>query len=300
MTTAAPVPTITTPLPQRILGKTGESVSMLGLGTAPGGFGLKDDEAIALFERAIDLGVTYIDTAPGYDRAHQQLSEIVPTRREEIFLISKGATSDGDEMRRTVEENLRALKTDQLDLMYVHSMGHQDVEQVLAPNGALAALQEAKDQGLVRYIGVTGHHHPWKVARVLNEADIDVIMVALNFADRYTYNFDGEVLTLANEKNVGVAAMKVYGGSIGMKYEKPSASALAPVGFDHYEHALRYALGLPGVSTAVLGVYNEEELLKNIEWVRRYQSLTNEEEAALLQRGQTIADEWGPHFGDVR
>jgi predicted aldo/keto reductase-like oxidoreductase len=272
---------------------------MLGLGTAPGGIGLKDDVAIALFERAIDLGITYIDTAPGYERAQKQLSEIVPAHREDIFLISKGATSDGDEMKRILEQNLRDLKTDQLDLMYVHSMGHQDVEQVLAPGGALAALEQAKEQGLIRYIGVTGHHMPWKVAKVLREAEIDIIMVALNFADHYTYNFDGEVLALAAANNVGVAAMKVYGGSIGMKYEQPVASALAPKGFSHYELALRYALGLPGVHLAVLGVYSEEELVQNIEWVHRYQPLTTEQERALLQRGQVIADEWGPHFGDV-
>ena len=243
--------------------------------------------AIALFERAIDLGVTYIDTAPGYERAHKQLSEIVPAHRDKLFLVSKGATSAGDEMWRILEQNLRDLNTDQLDLMYVHSMGHQDVDRVLAADGALPALQEAKRQGLVRFIGVTGHHMPWKVERVLHKADIDVIMVALNFVDHFTYNYDGEALSLAVANNVGVAAMKVYGGSIDMDYQKPTVSALAPKGFTQYELALRYALGLDGVSTAVLGVYNEEELLQNIEWVRRYQPLTDEQQQQLLRQGQS-------------
>ncbi len=301
MTTTAPTSKdLATPLPQRQLGHTGERVPMLGLGTAPGGMGLKDDAAIALFERAIDLGVTYVDTAPGYERAHRQLAEIVPARRDEIFLISKGVTADGDEMQRIVEQNLRDLKTDHLDLMYVHSLGNHDVDQVLAPNGSLAALREAKRQGLIRYLGVTAHHCPWKVARVLREAEIDVIMIALNFADHFTYNFDGEVLALAREKGVGVAAMKAYGGAIDMQYEKPVAAALQPQGFSQYEQALRYALGLPGVSTAVVGLYSEEELEQNIEWVRRYQPLTVDEESALLEQGQRIAEQWGAHFGPVR
>lgn len=301
MTATAPsTQSMHVPLPQRTLGRTGERVPLLGLGTGPGGMGLKDDEAIALYNRAIDLGVTYIDTAPGYQRAQRQLSEIMPTRRDEIFLISKGVTADGGEMQRIVEQNLRDLKTDYLDLMYVHSLGNHDVDEVLADSGALAALRAAKEQGLIRHIGVTAHHNPWKVARILREAEIDVIMVALNFADHFTYHFDGEVLELAREKNVGVAAMKVYGGATKMEYEKPVPSALQTEGFTHYEQALRYALGLPGVGIAVVGVYSEEELEQNIEWVRRYQPLTVEEEAELLDQGQQIARAWGAHFGPVR
>ena len=103
------------------------NVLLLGLGTAPGGTGLKDEEAIRLFNRAIDLGVTYVDTAPMYGRAQRQLSEIVPERREEMFLVSKALTEDGAEAQRILEDNLRELKTDYLDLMFVHSVGSHDV-----------------------------------------------------------------------------------------------------------------------------------------------------------------------------
>ena len=88
-TTASTYQTDYLPLPHRPFGKTGQRVPLLGLGTAPGGTGLKDEEAIRLFNRAIDLGVTYVDTAPMYGRAQRQLSEIVPERREEMFLVSK-------------------------------------------------------------------------------------------------------------------------------------------------------------------------------------------------------------------
>ena len=181
-------------LPQVTFGKTGERVPLLGLGTAPGGFGLADADAIALFERAIDLGVTYIDTAPGYERAQSQLSSIIPHCRRELFLVSKAHTAHYQEALDIVEKNLDALGTDHLDLMYVHSLGHLDVEQVLAKDGALAGLREAQRRGWTRYIGITAHHAPWKSAKVLREVEIDACMFAFSFVDCHIYNFEEVVL----------------------------------------------------------------------------------------------------------
>ena len=289
----------TAPLPQATFGKTGAHVPLLGLGTAPGGFGLADADAIALFERAIDLGVTYIDTAPGYERAQSQLAQIVPHCRRELFLVSKAHTAHYQEALDIVEKNLDALGTDHLDLMYVHSLGHLDVEQVLAKDGALAGLREAQRRGWTRYIGITAHHAPWKSAKVLREVEIDACMFALNFVDCHSYNFEEVVLPLARAQNAAVAAMKVYGGAIDMEYDKPRPSELTNSGFDDHERALRYALGLPGVSLAVIGVYNEEELVQNYEWVRRYAPLDAGEQQALLAQGRDMARQWGPHYGSV-
>ena len=293
MTTAIDTAT----LPQVTLGKTGAEVPLLGLGTAPGGFGLEDTAAIELFERAIDLGLTYVDTAPGYERAQSQLKHIVPRRRDELFLVSKTHTAEYQEALDQVAKNRQALGTDHLDLMYVHSLGHLDVDRVLAKDGALAGLREAQRRGWTRYVGITAHHAPWKSAKVLREAEIDVCMFALNFADRHTYNFEEQVLPLARAQNAGVAAMKVYGGSIDMKYDKPYPSMLTRSGFVDHERALRYALALPDVDLAVLGVFNETELEQNVAWVRRYQPLAAAEETALLAQGRALAAEWGPHYG---
>ena len=287
------------PLPQAIFGKTGEHVPLLGLGTAPGGFGLADADAIALFERAIDLGVTYIDTAPGYERAQSQLAQVIPHCRSELFLVSKAHTAHYQEALDIVEKTLETLGTDHLDLVYVHSLGHLDVEQVLAKDGALAGLREAQRRGWTRYVGITAHHAPWKSAKVLREVEIDACMFALSFVDCHIYNFEEVVLPLACAQNAGVAAMKVYGGTIGMDYHKPRPSELANSGFDDHERALRYALGLPGVSLAVIGVYNEEELVQNIEWMRRYTPLDAGEQQTLLALGRNFARQWGPHYGPV-
>lgn len=305
MTTATAVQA----LPQRVLGKTGETVPLLGMGTAPTGMGMEDAAAIDLIEMGIDLGVSYIDTAPGYARAQEQLSHIMPRRRDDIFLVTKTPTSNGKEAVAQLEQNLKTLGTDAVDLCYVHSLGHQQVDEVLAPDGALAGLREAQKRGLTRYVGFTAHHKPAWAERILREVDIDVVMLALNFADHHTYGFDRTVLPAAVAQNTGVAAMKVFGGAQAMKYEttddenlRPSAlralNADSDADFDH-EQSLRWSLGLEGVSLAVVGMYSAEELQKNVDWARRFVPLSAAENRALTSRGRTIADNWGAHLGDV-
>ncbi len=304
-TAAAPLYTpTTTPLPQRILGKTGESVPLLGLGSAPGGMGLTDEDAIRLYDRAIDLGVTYIDTAPGYGRAHLQLGEVMRRRRQEVFLVTKTPADTADEALQILGKGLADLQTDHVDLVYVHHLGARDVDRVLEPDGALAGLREAQRRGLTRYVGFTAHNTAWKASRILRQAEVDVIMVNLNYGDLHTYDFQGEVLPLALSEGVGVAAMKVYGGADGMKYETtPSEtcrpSAMQTEGYLDHETALRYALGLPGVSLAVIGMYTEEELLQNIEWVRRWEAMSAAEIGSLEAKGRELSSVWGTHFGEV-
>ncbi|HIG18162.1 MAG TPA: hypothetical protein EYQ31_13265, partial [Candidatus Handelsmanbacteria bacterium] len=96
--------------------------------------------------------------APGYAHAQEQLGHILPRRRDEVFLVTKTPTSDGKTAIEQLEENLKILRTDAVDLCYVHSLGHQDVDKVLAKDGSLAALREAQKRGLTRYVGFTAHH----------------------------------------------------------------------------------------------------------------------------------------------
>ena len=287
-------------VPKRTLGKTGVQVPILGLGTVLAGMGMKDEEAIALYERAIDLGVTYIDTAPFYGRAQVQLGEVIRRRRKEVFLVTKTRTSQAEEALEILEKSLHDLQTGQVDLTYVHSLGQLDVEQVLARDGSLAGLRQAQKRGWTRYVGFTAHDMPWKAAKVLREADVDVVMLPLNFADQHTYPFEEEVLPLAIARNVGIAAMKVYGGPRDMQYETPGPSALKAHGAHLHEQALRYALSLSGVTIAVIGMHKEKELRENIEWMRRYMPLTAQEARVLESLGREIAAAWGPHFGPVR
>lgn len=285
------------PLPQRVLGKTGERVPIIGLGTGPGGFGLPDEDAMALYHTAIDRGVTYIDTAPGYGRAHAQLGEVMRERRDEVFLVTKTFTPERDKALEILGQSLRDLQTDCVDLVYAHCVGSYDSQQALSEQGVLAGLREAQRRGWTRYVGFTCHHNPWKAVKWLREAEVDVVMFAMNFADRFTYNLEGQAAALAVERNVGLVAMKVYGGAKDMSYKTPCPSAMD----ESYDHqlALRYALSLEGVATAVVGMYNETELEQNIAWARRFTPLTASESARLETLGRELSQQWGEHFGSV-
>lgn len=288
------------PLPQRRFGKTGERVPLVGLGTGPGGIGLPDAEAIPLYEAAIDRGITYLDTAPGYQRAHAQLSEVLPSRRDEVFLVTKAFAATAEEALAIHAQSLKDMKVESVDLLYAHCIGSFEPERLLAPDGVFAGLMEAKRRGWTRYIGFTAHHYPWKAELLLNEAlkgnlELDAVMLAMNFADRHTYGFERRVLPLAEKLDLGVAVMKVYGGAQDMKYEENRHSQLKR---DHHA-ALRYALGLPGASLAVIGMNSVEEVDRNIAWARNWEPLTGEEEERLEVEGATLAAEWGPHFGEV-
>ncbi len=290
-----------TPLPRRRFGKTNEQVPILGLGTAPGGCGLTDDAAIALFEGALDRGITYLDTAPGYRRAQVQLGEILPRRRDEVFLATKCFAATAEEALQIHEQSLADLKTEQVDLLYAHCVGSYEPERLLAPDGVFAGLREARRRGWTRYIGFTAHHMTRRSTRLLEaalnqELEIDAVMLAMNYADRHTYGFEDLVLPLAERLDLGVACMKVFGGTREMNYEVNRDSAL---GDQPHQPALRYALGLPGVALAVVGMFTIEEMEKNIAWARAWEPLTGEEAERLQDLGREVAKSWGPHFGDV-
>ncbi len=297
MNAIEPKPGIST-LPKRVFGKTGERIPILGLGTAPAGMGLDDFDAVDLYHAAIDNGITYLDTAPGYERAQIQLGEVLQTRRDEVFLVTKTFASDAKGAVEILEQSLRDLRTDCVDVTFVHSVGSHDPGEILAKDGALSGLRSAQARGLTRYVGFTAHHWPEKSERLLREAEIDAVMFALNYADKHTYDFQSGPLTVAREANVGVAAMKVFGGAPGMKYETPTRSLMAETGQDH-ERAMHYALSLPGVSIAVVGMYSESEIIENVGYARSLEVMSDPDLLGTESAGRILAEEWKDHFGQV-
>ncbi len=287
-------------LPKRVFGKTGEEVPILGLGTAPGGMGLPDTKAIDIIHAAIDSGITYLDTAPAYGRAQVQLGEVLLERRDNVFVVTKALTESADEALRILENSLGELKTDHVDLTFVHSIGSLDVDAILAPDGALAGLREAQRRGWSRYIGITAHGRPENASRILEAENIDAVMFALNYIDRHTYNFQGDPLRLATEQNAAVAAMKAFGGAQDMKYEKPVKSQMYNSGVHDHRSALRYALSLDGVSIAVVGMFSVEEVKENVAYARSYEPMDPPEMEALEEKGRELADTWKDHFGPVK
>lgn len=293
-----PVQGVSEPLPHRVLGKTGERVPVLGLGTAPGGMGLSDFDAVDVIHVAIDHGITYLDTAPGYVRAQIQLSEVLSDRRDEVFLVTKTLANTAAEVQAILEQSLTDMKTDTVDLTFVHSVGSLDPERILAKDGALAGLREAQKRGLTRFVGFTAHHKTSHALRLLAEAELDAVMFAMNYVDRHTYDFQGEPLSLARAKHLGVAAMKVFGGAPDMKYEKPTRSLLARSGADH-QKAIDYALTLPGVTTAVVGMFSVSEVIENAGYARGHSTLSEADVDGIEKSGRELAAEWEDHFGDA-
>ena len=214
---------------------------VLGLGTAQAGTRLADEDATRLFHRAIDLGVTFFDTAPAYGEAHRKLRPVLAERRPEVLLATKAAVDTAVDAIANLEQSLQTLGVEQVDVAYVHNIGSRDVDRVLAEDGALAGLREAQRRGLTRFVGVTGHNRSQQTVRVIEAAPLDVVMLAMNCADRYTYDLEDAARPLAVDRGVGVVAMKVFGGATGMQYDRPLPAALEDTGAADYPAAMRSA-----------------------------------------------------------
>lgn len=284
-------------LPKRALGRTGYQASILGLGMAPIGMGGHTaEEAERLVNEALDLGINYVDVAPNYANGEEKIGPVMAKRRSEVFLVTKVEGQQKPRILEQIQNSLRLMKTDHVDAVHLHNLGDFNLEETLqSENGGLAALREAKQRGYLRFIGISGHLRPWKFAGAIATGQIDLVMTAINFVDRHTYNFEETILPLARRHNTAVVAMKVLGGAEGMIYNKPTPARLAA----HYRDAVRYALGLDGVSAVILGLRDSNEIRTAVETVRNYQPLAPAELQALLARGQEMAKVWGPHFGPV-
>lgn len=262
-------------LPQRELGTTGVEISLLGLG----GVGIlqegdDDDQCVEIINEAIDLGINFIDTAPGYKRSEQRVGMVTRTRRDEVFLATKVEERTYDGIMRQIENSLKVLHTSQLDLVQIHHVyTADDVPAMGAPNGIFTALNRAKDEGMTRYIGLTGHPDYPKVQEALDLFDWDTFMCFINPLEFSRPAFDIQI-PIARRKGMGLIGMKAYGGYWVAKLigEGPGKASA--------EELLRYALTVPTgwpVDTVIPGVWNIEHLRENIEIARTFQPMSDEE-----------------------
>jgi aryl-alcohol dehydrogenase-like predicted oxidoreductase len=269
---AAAAPTAA--MPDRPLGRTGHRVKLFSLG---GQATLEKegtrDESIAIINRAIDLGVNYIDTAAAYGRGISQthIGEVMADRRDEVFLASKTHDRTKDGSLRLLEESLKLLQTDHLDLWQLHRIGRdEDLDQVFGQGGAIEAMQQARDEGMVRFLGITGHAHPDPLIRGITEFDFDTILMALNSADPHYLPFTEKLLPLANSKGMGVIGMKI-----------PARGRIfREGGITSMKDAMTWVLSQP-VSTVIVGCDTVEQLEENVSIAADFQSLSYEQMARL-------------------
>jgi len=263
------------PLPSRTLGRTGAKVSILAFGCGTRFLMYQEeDHALAALNHAIDLGITYVDTAFAYGdgKSESRVGQVMTSRRKEVWLATKIPDRTRDEFMRRLEGSLKRLRVDHLDLVHIHSLGQaEDLAKIEAPAGALKGLLEAREQKMTRAIGMTSHTNGEVLATAIQRHDLDCVQMALN-ASR-NGRFEELALPAANKKNLGVIAMKVTGqefllGSGGGKAEMNSL--------------LRYSMSLP-VTTAVVGMPRLEMLEHNIETARNFAPLGEPEMERLRQ-----------------
>ena len=151
----------------------------------------------------------------------------------------------------------------------------------------------------VRFLGITGHHKPGEFPQLLETGEVDVLLTLVNFVDRHTYGFEEKVLPVARKHDVGIVAMKVFGGASRKAGSYKNPKAPPELDLEHLELAVRYALSTPGVATANLGVHNVEQLRKNVAMVKSFKPLSADEETKVTELGKQLAEKWGPHFGPV-
>jgi aryl-alcohol dehydrogenase-like predicted oxidoreductase len=289
-------------VPQAVLGRTGAKVSRLGIGCAY--FQRKRvtaDDVTATLHRALELGVNYLDTAPNYGNpdtgfAEEKMGPAIRELRDKVFLVTKTEEHTYEGTWKLLKQSMKRLQTDRIDLVHLHNFGDQegwgDHKLVFGDRGAMGALREAKKQGVVRFIGASGHVHPTRFHEALDSGEIDVLMNAVNFVVQHTYDFEHKIWSRAQSLNVGLVAMKVLGGAVrqegGFKVDEK-----------HYEKAIRYALSIPGIAVAVIGLENVSELEKAASVVARAQPLSPAESLELARVGLELAGtpEWKAPYG---
>jgi uncharacterized protein len=264
-------------LPRRLLGKTGVEVSALALG---GVIGMQlppspDHDPAALAEAALDLGITYFDTAPSYNNGQSETNygQVMASRRNEVFLATKTDNRTHDGTWRSIEQSMKRLRTDRVDLIQIHGVSaSEDLDAWEKPSGVLTALRKLREQKVTRFIGVTGHDSAGKLREAIERYDFDTILTTLNPVSR-RHPFREDLLPVANRKQMGVIAMKVMGGGNGcLVTGNPLKKALRPYHDETAHQAdpaslIRYTLGLP-ISVAVIGVASVEQLKANVRIVR--------------------------------
>ncbi|MEB3282947.1 MAG: aldo/keto reductase [Lyngbya sp.] len=266
-------------MPERVLGKTGVTLPIFGLGGAgqtPLSKAGQEAEAIAQIEAALKLGIRYFDTAASYGPSEDYMGKVLPAYRSKIFLATKTAKRDRDGAWQELERSLKRLNTDYLDSWQLHHVSFSEtLDEIFGANGAIKAVEEAKEQGIIKYTGITGHHEPDIIAEGLRRYPFDTTLVSINAADiHHPRPFSKTVLPVAQEKNVGVIAMKV-----------PAYGKLIRSGvLDGMHQAMGYVLSLEGVHCCIIAAENVEQLESNFKVAQAFKPLTSEEMAAIEKR----------------
>ncbi len=266
-------------IPRRAFGKTGEQVSIMGLGGYHLGIVKSPDLAVRLVQEAVDVGVTFFDNAWEYNnhRSEEWMGLGLRGRRDKVFLMSKVCTHGRDKnvAMQQLEESLKRLGTDHLDLWQIHEVIYEnDPDLHFAKGGVVEALDEAKKQGKVRFVGFTGHKSPAIHLKMLaHDYPFDSVQMPLNCFDATYRSFEQQVLPELRRRGIAALGMKSLGGD-GQPIQ---------YGVVRAEEALRYAMSLP-VATTICGIDSLDVLRQNVGIARGFKPMSPQEMQALRER----------------
>ena len=287
-------------MPTRNLGKTGYRVGIFSLGgqatiVKPN----MEERAVAIVNRAIDLGVNYLDTAAAYGGpdmwSQKYIGRVIGHRRTEVFLASKTHRRTYDESMRLLETSLTLLNTDHLDLWQLHNVSQtEQLDQIFAKDGAIHALEKARAEKVVRFLGITGHADPFVLADGLKRYKFDTILMAVNAADKHHLSFIEHLLPLALEQQLGIIGMKIPArGRILSGWTPPPPESQREFeratrsGTLTMTEAMQYVLSLP-VSTVIVGCDNAQQLEENVQIAKDFTPLSEERLKALMAKTEEV------------
>jgi hypothetical protein len=272
----------TTPLPTRLLGKTGAHVSILAMGCGSRYLMYQEEEkALEALQKALDLGITYIDTADDYGKdrlSERRVGKVIKGRRQTLFLATKLSNRDGQQAARLVEQSLTALQVDHVDLIHIHSLTTEDdLAAIEAKGGVLEQMLKLRDQKMTRFIGISSHTDPQVLKMALERHDFDCTQMALNGAmvgmksgaggmvpnEAMPPSFETVALPVAVRKQMGVLAIKIFAQDALVTQATP-------------EKLLFYTLSLP-VAAAVVGMPKLEHIEENVQLAKRFAPLHKSE-----------------------
>lgn len=274
-------------MPTRAFGKSGFKVGILSLGgQATLEMPDTEEESERIINRALDLGVNYIDTAAAYGKGISQknIGRVMKSRRKEVWLSTKTHDRSYDGSMRLLEESLKSLQTDHLDLWQLHNIQRQDqIDEIFAKNGAIKALEKAKSEGIVRHLGITGHYEPIVLMEAIERYPFDAILMALNAADPHYLSFKRYLLPEAQKRGVAIIGMKVATRGRMLSTwapppvdEQPARMATALPGTVTIKEALEYNMSLP-VSTTIIGIDNVAQIEEDVQIASQFSPLSSME-----------------------
>jgi aryl-alcohol dehydrogenase-like predicted oxidoreductase len=257
---------------KRVFGRTGESFPILSFGAQRivDGHGCSEEEAVRMLHYALDRGIRYFDTAWIYSQgqSEERLGRVVRERRKEMWIATKSRGRTREEAMGQLEESLKRLQTDHVDEWRMHNVWDMtELDKITAPGGALEAAVQAREQGKVRYLSISGHSNPRVLVEALNRFPFDSALVAVSPLDHFILSFAEEFLPAANARGLAIVGMK--------------ALALGALGAC-YDRAVRYCLALP-VSTTIVGMESMDQLKKNLTVAENFRPLTDEERLEFLK-----------------